>query len=52
MEEIEKVAHAETVIEACAHAAHEANRAYCAAIGDLSQVAWECAPEWQQNKRA
>lgn len=27
---------------------HEANRAYCAAIGDYSQVAWDDAPEWQR----
>ena len=26
---------------------HEANRAYCAMIGDSSQPAWEAAPEWQ-----
>jgi hypothetical protein len=35
-------------IEACARAAHEANRAYCIAIGDTSQVPWESAPEWQR----
>lgn len=37
------------VIEACARAAHEANRAYCIAIGDASQVAWDDAPEWQRS---
>lgn len=26
---------------------HEANRAYCVSIGDLSQPAWDEAPEWQ-----
>ncbi len=26
---------------------HEANRAYCEALGDKSQVAWELAPLWQ-----
>jgi hypothetical protein len=36
-------------IEACARAAHEANRAYCIAIGDMSQPAWEDAPEWQKS---
>ena len=36
-------------IEACARAAHEANRAYCVALGDNSQVAWEDAPEWQRQ---
>lgn len=34
-------------IEACARAAHEANRAYCMAIGDFSQVSWDTAPSWQ-----
>lgn len=28
---------------------HEANRAYCVAIGDRSQVAWDDAPEWQRE---
>jgi hypothetical protein len=36
-------------IEACARAAHEANRAYCEAIGDNSQASWEHAPEWQRE---
>jgi hypothetical protein len=36
------------VFLACAMAAHEANRAYCLAIGDASQVHWEQAPEWQR----
>lgn len=31
-----------------ARAAHEINRAYCAALGDATQVAWEDAPDWQQ----
>lgn len=35
-------------IEACARAAHEANRAYCIALGDTSQSSWEEAPEWQR----
>lgn len=35
-------------LEACARAAHEANRAYCLAIGDTSQMEWERAPEWQR----
>lgn len=35
-------------IEAAARAAHEANRAHCISIGDLSQPAWEDAPEWQR----
>lgn len=30
-----------------ARVAHEANRAWCIAHGDLSQPRWEQAPEWQ-----
>lgn len=29
--------------------AHEVNRAYCAAIGDSSQLSWEEAPQWQRD---
>lgn len=39
----------DSMIEACARAAHEVNRAYCFAIGDDSQVPWESAPEWQRT---
>lgn len=28
---------------------HEANRAYCVAIGDYSQKPWELADEWQRE---
>lgn len=31
-----------------ARAAHEANRAYCLALGDNSQLEWDDAPEWQR----
>lgn len=37
------------IIEACARAAHEANRAYCIAIGDTSQLSWDEAPGWQRS---
>ena len=37
------------IIEAAARAAHEANRAWCIAHGDISQPAWEDAPEWQKS---
>lgn len=37
------------MIEACARAAHEVNRAYCAALGDFSHEPWEAAPEWQRS---
>jgi hypothetical protein len=35
--------------ESIAKVCHDANRAYCQAIGDNSQPAWEDAPEWQRN---
>ncbi len=28
---------------------HEVNRAYCQALGDDSQPAWEHAPDWQKD---
>lgn len=36
-------------VEAAARAAHEANRAYCIAIGDTSQPSWDDAPDWQRS---
>ena len=44
--DVEDINHA---MEACARAAHEANRAYCLALGDTSQPAWEDAAEWQKS---
>lgn len=35
-------------IEQIARVAHEINRAYCQALGDNSQLAWEDAPVWQR----
>ena len=35
-------------IQLIAEVAHEANRAYCSAINDFSQVSWEDAPDWQK----
>lgn len=32
-----------------ARVCHEANRAYCATIGDLSQLPWDDAPQWQRE---
>lgn len=32
-----------------ARVCHEVNRAYCAALGDTSQPAWEDAPAWQRE---
>ena len=36
-------------VAAIARVCHEANRAYCQAIGDNSQLAWKDAPEWQRK---
>jgi hypothetical protein len=36
-------------IEDIARICHTVNRAYCAAIGDDSQPAWEDAPDWQRQ---
>lgn len=36
-------------IEDIARVAHEANRAYCEAMGDHSQVEWKEAPFWQRE---
>lgn len=32
-----------------AQVCHEANRAYCQTIGDMSQPPWEEAPQWQRD---
>jgi len=34
---------------ACARAAHEVNRVYCIAQGDMSQPTWDDAPLWQRE---
>lgn len=34
---------------AIARVCHEANRAYCQALGDNSQPTWEDAPQWQRD---
>lgn len=36
-------------IEGIAKICHEANRAYCAAMGDNSQKPWEESPDWQRT---
>jgi hypothetical protein len=35
--------------EDIARVGHEVNRAYCAALGDLSQAPWSSAPDWQRQ---
>lgn len=37
--------HIAEIAELC----HEANRAYCEALGDKSQVPWSQAPAWQKE---
>lgn len=39
-------------MEQIARVCHEVNRAYCQALGDHSQPAWEDAPEWQRSSAA
>jgi hypothetical protein len=36
-------------IESIAKVCHEANRAYCAELGDASQKPWEESPDWQRR---
>ena len=35
--------------EQIAQLCHEANKAYCESIGDMSQPEWEDAPQWQKD---
>jgi len=35
-------------LDRIARVCHEVNRAFCQALGDNSQAAWEEAPEWQR----
>jgi hypothetical protein len=39
----------ERALEHIARMAHDANRAYCATIGDHSQPIWDHAPPWEQE---
>lgn len=39
----------ETQTEQIAMACHDANRVYCQANDDYSQVHWDAAPEWQRQ---
>jgi len=41
--------HVDPTIESIARICHEANRAYCASIGDNSQFPWDAAPIWQRE---
>ncbi|MGL4556373.1 MAG: RyR domain-containing protein [Afipia sp.] len=36
-------------VEAIAKTCHQANKSYCESRGDVSQVDWERAPEWQKD---
>lgn len=35
--------------EDIARVCHEANRAYCLSLGDMSQLPWDEAPQWQRD---
>lgn len=35
--------------EQIAQVCHETNRAYCATLGDVSQMPWDDAPQWQKD---
>lgn len=39
----------ETVVECVAEMAHEMNRVYCKAHGDLTAKRWDKAPDWQKK---
>lgn len=41
--------HTEYEVNEIAKVCHEANRAYCKALGDHSQLSWEDAPDWQRK---
>lgn len=36
-------------VEQVAQVAHDLNKTYCEAIGDMSHVSWEHAPDWQKT---
>lgn len=36
-------------VEKIAIVCHQVNRAYCQALGDVSQPTWEDAPDWQKQ---
>lgn len=39
----------QNLVEEIARVCHEANRAYCAALGDTSHLPWDDAPGWQRE---
>ena len=49
MEKLISQKEANARLERIAKVAHEVNRAYCKALGDDSQAAWEDAPDWQKQ---
>jgi hypothetical protein len=38
-----------TKLHRIARVCHEANKALCESLGDMSQVSWDEAPEWQKQ---
>lgn len=49
MSHIEQIKPIKAIVEIIARTCHEANRAYCQAIGDNSQKPWDESPEWQKE---
>ncbi len=49
MSHIEDIKPIKAIVEIIARTCHEANRAYCQAIGDNSQKPWDESPEWQKE---
>lgn len=49
MSHIEDIKPIKAIVEIIARTCHEANRAYCQAIGDNSQKSWGESPEWQKE---
>jgi len=41
--------HMKLTNEQIARVCHEANRGYCKATGDLTQIEWDQSPEWQKD---
>ena len=42
-------AYSDLELEMIAIACHMANRAYCIALGDMTQPMWGAAPDWQKS---
>ena len=38
-----------TLAESIARVCHQVNKAYCASLGDYTQLDWEAAPQWARD---